>query len=500
MDDIRKQVHDQIQHIETTYSVSSIKYDGEPLWPYLRIMVYFSLSERSSLTSTGDHSPEHRISFDNKFARLFKDCRSTNFALMFHRCDNILFTDMLETRTYNGKPIDKIANLIINQCGSCVPVVIQTPERKSAYNQFISFDLMTVFSGIRKRFVFMKQDRLSGGEVYEQIIKDYDICTYGSLQSIIRTIIATKSVYHKLFNHINPKLIFINCYYDLHKMAAIEEAKAMGITTVELQHGVIDNEHMAYNSFVTIKDNPYPDYLFCFGEKYAEHISNSIYSRNRIKIVGSYYIDLMKKAKIRNKEIFDKKYSISSEQKVITFASQTNTDNESLELMKSLADDYKDVFIIYIPRVIEDYHNNIDTDNFVIEKDLDVYQCMQNSACTMTVYSTCAIESLCFGTPVILYNYEDMAKETYKFLDGDGCDFIQMAGSIEEIKQKLDKIVYTDKEKIIRHGNRYYAGNHEDRIKIALCELGQLDENKVVDNKLIARRKYYGTKRNCPWE
>lgn len=480
MDDIRKQVHNHIQHIETTYNVSSIKYDGEPLWPYLRIMVYFSLSERSSRSSTEDQSSEHRISYENVFTRIFKDCRSTAFALMFHRCDNILFTDMLETRTYNGKLIDKIAEPITNKCDSCVPVVINAQGRKSAYDEYISFDFMTVLSGIRKRFFFLKQDRISGGEVYEKIIMDYGINTYGSLQSIIRTVIATKAVYHEFFNRINPKYLFINCYYDLHKMAAIKEAKAMGITTVELQHGVIDNEHMAYNSFVTIKDNPYPDYIFCFGEKYAEHISHNIYSKDRIKIIGSYYIDLIKKTEKRNEELFNKEFNISSEQKVITFASQTNTDKESLKLMKCMADLYKDIFVIYIPRVIEDYHDNINTENFVIEKNLDVYQCMQNSVCTMTVYSTCAIESLCLGTPIILYNYNNLSKETYEFLDGADCDFVQIADNIKEIKQKLDKIVYIDKEKIIRHGNRYYAGNHEDRIKIALCEL---DENKVVDNK-----------------
>lgn len=464
-----KIVHDQIKKIETEYDVKNIRYGNEPLWPYIRINLYFALFDKNLDTADTSKEKKHS-SFADILKRTDKCIRETSFSLFFREKHSIIFTDTSETKYYRNEYIDKMVDSIIENEKNFTPIVITDRKNTCAFDKYISFDWTYIEVVLRSKFVRYRKKELYGEDIYQQLMMDLGLeCT--SLREMVINILATKKYFSSVYKRIKPAKVFIVCYYDLYKMAAIKAAKEMGITTVELQHGVINNEHMAYNMFTDIRDNPYPDYLFCFGEKYAENVSEYIYPSEKIKIVGSCYIDLMKKNSEENKRLFCAKYSNILGKIIVTFAAQAPIDEATLKVMRELAVKYMDVFVIYIPRPFEEYHENIDTDNFVVESDLDVYQCMQNSSCTMTVYSTCAMESLCFGTPVLLYNYNHMAEGTYDFMGQSNCNFIQMADNVDDIKKKLDVIITTDKEKIEKYGNQFYADNHRLRVSKALNEI-----------------------------
>lgn len=83
-----------------------------------------------------------------------------------------------------------------------------------------------------------------------------------------------QKAYRKLLRKISPKYIFINagCYSRGH---ILREAKRLGVTTCEIQHGLISSNHYAYNyceKFLKDADfaELFPDYFFAYGEYFAK--------------------------------------------------------------------------------------------------------------------------------------------------------------------------------------------------------------------------------------
>lgn len=70
----------------------------------------------------------------------------------------------------------------------------------------------------------------------------------------------------------SPKLLFVNCgAYGASNAILISEAKSLGIAIAEMQHGVIDASHYAYNYNAEMRESSVyerylPDYLLTFGE------------------------------------------------------------------------------------------------------------------------------------------------------------------------------------------------------------------------------------------
>ena len=133
-------------------------------------------------------------------------------------------------------------------------------------------------------------------------------------------------------------------------MPAISVAKDMGIVTIELQHGIIRPNHVAYNTSVYIEQNPYPEYLFCYGERHKEYISPFIYSNEKIVLVGSNYIDMILERKLVNEQLFKQKYGKYNDKIIVTFAASVENDNATYPLMRELAQTHSEICLIYVPR------------------------------------------------------------------------------------------------------------------------------------------------------
>lgn len=85
-----------------------------------------------------------------------------------------------------------------------------------------------------------------------------------------------KYYYRCLFEKIAPEVIFIEgaCYGN--RVHIVEEAKQLGIKTVEIQHGFIGRSHPAYN-YILNDEKDYiqhcPDFLLTYGEYWGEAVS-----------------------------------------------------------------------------------------------------------------------------------------------------------------------------------------------------------------------------------
>lgn len=88
-------------------------------------------------------------------------------------------------------------------------------------------------------------------------------------------------VYRLFLKLSSPRLLFINCAaYGAANAVLISEARKLGISTAEMQHGVIDASHYAYNYGDDVVNsgtykNYLPDHLLTFGEYWHGCMNNS---------------------------------------------------------------------------------------------------------------------------------------------------------------------------------------------------------------------------------
>lgn len=72
--------------------------------------------------------------------------------------------------------------------------------------------------------------------------------------------------YEYMLKKIKPKIILIAYAYGFERMILCEVAHKMHIPVVELQHGTIGPNHIAYNFHKKLKIRSFPDYIFTFGQ------------------------------------------------------------------------------------------------------------------------------------------------------------------------------------------------------------------------------------------
>jgi hypothetical protein len=103
---------------------------------------------------------------------------------------------------------------------------------------------------------------------------------------------------------------------------------------------------------------------------------------------------------------------------------------------------------------------------------------MQFSQITTTIFSTIAIESLVFGTPVILLNINNLAK---LFL-GDifkTTKYVYYADTSDEFLTCMQEALNKNREDVTVEGTYFYADNHKERVREAI---------KTIDER--TKRKY----------
>jgi hypothetical protein len=102
--------------------------------------------------------------------------------------------------------------------------------------------------------------------------------------------------YRALFRLTRPKAIYLICSHD-HE-AAISAAQALGIETVEFQHGIMGRGHLGYD-FKDWNDVPYfPDHIMAWGKGWFN--TTSFPSRCRIHLVGApQIVEAINEARMR---------------------------------------------------------------------------------------------------------------------------------------------------------------------------------------------------------
>lgn len=231
---------------------------------------------------------------------------------------------------------------------------------------------------------------------------------YNKAKKALIDFIYLKKQYMKLLKKISPKAIIEVVHYDIHKYAANVAAKELGIKIIEIQHGIISSDHLAYNYYSkNLKLDYFPDYIFTFGEIY-----NNIarYPMSSDRIISTGFVNLN-----------PKNYRSINNNKII-FLSQGTIGKKlsklAIELSEILECNYEIIYKLHpseygnwrslYPQLIG--ISKIE----VIDYNVDLYEVFEKCFAQVGVYSTALVEGVAFNLDT--YILDTSLKENLSFL------------------------------------------------------------------------------------
>jgi len=216
-----------------------------------------------------------------------------------------------------------------------------------------------------------------------------------------------------------PKAVFF--VYSASSMGYIKAFKEFNVPVIEIQHGVINKEHNAYNVNNDFGKTLFPDYILTYGNRELDVFNNPenyFIKPGNARPVGYYLLDRYLTSAFDDQTTYIQKYK-KNYKKIVAYTHQEIYEKEILDFLIEAANLAPKVLFLLLPRFdLKDQRDNL-PENLIVEKNLNVYDCLRFVDIHATIFSTCALESLSFGVPNIMYNYQNLAKSYYADILGD---------------------------------------------------------------------------------
>ena len=357
----------------------------------------------------------NKISFFDKLKRQLKKITYISFGFRnwFRKYEYIFFSDSNQRKMIKGKQYDKLCDPIIEKLGATKSLMIEENSsirytRDKIHTRYItSKELLQFLSRVFVTVLsFSKKSKYIFDKNIESELAKYTI----DLNNEIFKFHMHVKFYEIFFKIYKPKVIFVVCSYC--NFAIVKAAKNLFIEVVEIQHGIINQAHYGYNSYIQVNKNYYPDLLLSFGKLNLKTLLiENVYP------VGHYYIDYLK----NNFKKDFKLYNIVKRYKYVIGISMQHDKWELeaiLDFVETVSMEDKDILYLLIPRFTLNIERKFPS-NVILYDELDCYQTVLHCNFHMTLYSSCAIEMPTLGIANILVDIRGMATIYYKELLSD---------------------------------------------------------------------------------
>jgi hypothetical protein len=368
---------------------------------------------------------------------------------IFGRYDIWVFTTSMERRLVDGKYVDKLFDYIGNELGYKTLIfelrVFQyIPYRKIASRKAISRSVLMLMETVYAK-LFLRKVELEGREELKELLKTVE----GGVDHpwLIRKYLAQYRIMKMLLKRFpNPKLVMMSVAYT--NFGYIQAFKEKGIKVVEMQHGVITDNHHAYFYAVQMDAMQFPDVILTNGECQKEVFSGeNKFPLDAVIPVGSYIIDHYK-------------HRTTSKQKKkmqVLFAMQEGEIGDKLvDFILNLSKEYNHLLDIIIqPRRMApaDYTQKWPELVNVGFSTSSFYNAIGKVDAHSTIYSTTAIESLSMGVPNILVNIEGQSLEQLGNVIGNN-PYTHLVETPETFVSALEKVRGVNGEEVLK-SNEY---------------------------------------------
>ena len=225
--------------------------------------------------------------------------------------------------------------------------------------------------------------------------------------------------FHKKLIQDRFKCIVLVDHYNTNHMSLCSAAQELNIPSIELQHGIIGNQHIAYNFFDMSANNKYlPKYIFTFGNYFND--SMRLPNETTSVSVGYPQMDFSKnkyKNIIKNKKqiIFYSQGAIGDKLSKLAVNIAKLTSNNGYLIKYKLHPSECETWKKDYPHLV--YEKNIE----LLDQTMNVHELLSSAEFHVGVYSTVLIEALAFNGTVFVYNTSDDDIEYMKDFIKIGC-------------------------------------------------------------------------------
>jgi hypothetical protein len=400
-----------LDEIEQKYPVDTILVNGEQIWPYLRI-AYWSAYIRRMTSQSGQAQLSLPV-----LKRLMKMLRNGPYGLTswFGKYDYIALSDTSERKNIHGKYFNKLLDPIIDELGTHrvlyveIPAPSLYPAKRVHTTRIVCHDLLTLLA-LTLQMLTRRKYKIQNESTLKTVQKEYGLRVNDGRQ--VGFFNAKRRVFGLLFRKIKPKAILLSDYYGSN-FPAVKAAKDLGITVIELQHGVIGKEHPAYNLGIELDKCYFPDYLLALGRNEIETFSNSRFIEPKnVFPVGSFYIEYIRENHKAEPDLVEQ---LRDYNRSVAVTLDWIMEKPAIDFVHQAANLDRTVFYLLVPRRPQEKHYSALSlpENVTLIRDKNFYELMAYVDFHSTVFSTCALEAPSLGVQNILINIDNLSRQYY---------------------------------------------------------------------------------------
>ncbi len=438
---------EKISIIEKDFPLEDISFKGLPAWAVIRLYLSYHLAGKDPVKGTEFLNVK-------RFFYLFYGVLN-----YFRRYDFIAFTNASERRLLNAKLYDKLDFLPSEYKMLCFeqPIPGHYPRKNIPTRYIVSRLSVHGFVWLISKLV---SGKIEPENQWLSFIEKEKIEI--NVPMILKRFYAQYLVGKLLFFLYKPKVFFVIPSFT--NMGFVRAFREKGCRVVELQHGVINDVHIAYNYRNNLDTLSFPDYLFSYGQDEKKVFENNYFiPEEKVLPTGHFYLDWLGRNFNPNKKLLEilKKYDIS-----IAFTAQTIIETKVNPLLFNIARQNEKVAFLYIPRIIKDRYDELTgkPENIIIVDWINCYEAILHADFHSTVYSTCSLEAPVLGKQNILIDFEGMAIKNYgKVLtDSKITVFVKTEKEFSEAIKSMPKISH---DEIKRRGDHFIISDFKNNLK-----------------------------------
>ena len=439
---------EKFYRFETSFDLKKFTVNGFWYYPLIKMAIYFELVGRKGKIKSrnrGGNSALFEI-----WHQFIQGIKWRLKSATPHSAKYLFFDYALSRRQTEQGYFENIYNRpLMRALNGKDQLLVEFPAPKYGHHKkidkgdvyFLDWDIFLIFIKARlrrKRWIF---DDTHLKELYDFLELSYDP---RFINDRLNKTFLFIDFYRKFLSKVKPQIIFLIDGYDYKQMALIASSKKLGIPTVELQHGLINESHLAY-MYAKVTDRLlFADYLFTFGPYFTDLIKRHsvIWDASHLVTVGFPYLELVKDRSVKlNKKLID----LSNHYKIIYITSQWTVRDKLRDFVLLLSEKVDDRYRIFYKihpgetnaeQFYEPLKNNAKIE-LILDKTVNSLEIMKIAFVHSTVYSTSYFESVFFELPNIFIDVPKFSKNIEHHIDNKTA-FI--AKSVNEYLAHLAKI------------------------------------------------------------
>ena len=408
-----KNICERIFALEAKHGLLDLQVDGVKIWQYKRMHIYHRIIASCGVV---DYPPPLQRNWLSVLRSLWNSMVSILLHSPFRyrgKIDYLIF-DHARPKILDGIPVDIYTHFLIEQLkkqGQRILVIEgpyqgthirpASPERR----RLEAINFRSLFDGLLGRNLCSREG-LRQAEALNVLVRE-TFAVNLDLRPIFRAAVprfhSNVRSYSKLLARLQPKSIYLVNGYS-HFAPLMYAARQAGISTVEIQHGVISRYHLGYSYPGRLALDYFADYLELWGGYWAE-IEEIPLPRERIITRGFPYFHYMKKshAAVRRRQnqvlIFSQTIIGSRLAEQVLQAIEPGS-TEELKIVYKLHPSEYLIWRNYPALVRLAQMPNVE----IIDRDCDVYRLYAESEYQLGVFSTAIFEGIAMGCKTILFN------------------------------------------------------------------------------------------------